>query len=254
MSELIETYRGTVKAWECDHVEHFTVAYYFKSIAAAQLRLFSEIGVSPETAIGLTPSTGYVRFQREFRKADGYIIRSGVIAASPDDVTIGHQMINCEDDGISTVIELTVERPDGVDFEARVVDWETPERRALADIEIRDDWPRTVADVVDPSKLYLDGRLSLEGYVHLLSDASVQSQTLVGMTPKYMRDNRIGYSTMEFRFDFLKPPPGPGTLVEVSSMLRQYGRTSLGVTHVISQTHPNHSQTSQCSAQTAIHP
>jgi hypothetical protein len=28
MTEWIETYRGVVSAWECDIVEHFTIAYY----------------------------------------------------------------------------------------------------------------------------------------------------------------------------------------------------------------------------------
>jgi len=28
MAEWTETYRGVVSAWECDIVEHFTIAYY----------------------------------------------------------------------------------------------------------------------------------------------------------------------------------------------------------------------------------
>ena len=29
MSQWLETYRGGVMPWECDMVEHFTIAYYF---------------------------------------------------------------------------------------------------------------------------------------------------------------------------------------------------------------------------------
>ena len=35
MADWIETYRGVVNAWECDVVEHFTIAYYFDRFADA---------------------------------------------------------------------------------------------------------------------------------------------------------------------------------------------------------------------------
>ena len=44
MAEWIETYRGVVNAWECDSVEHFTIAYYFERFAAASPTLFELIG------------------------------------------------------------------------------------------------------------------------------------------------------------------------------------------------------------------
>ncbi len=37
MAEMFETVRGQVAAWECDMVEHFTVAYYYEKFSDAAL-------------------------------------------------------------------------------------------------------------------------------------------------------------------------------------------------------------------------
>ena len=44
MGEWLETYRGVVNPWECDVVQHFTIAYYFDRFADATRNLFNLIG------------------------------------------------------------------------------------------------------------------------------------------------------------------------------------------------------------------
>ena len=46
MAEWVETYRGVVNAWECDIVEHFTIAYYFERFADATRNFLELVGVS----------------------------------------------------------------------------------------------------------------------------------------------------------------------------------------------------------------
>ena len=46
MAEWKETYRGVVSAWECDVVEHFTIAYYFERFADATRNFLELIGAA----------------------------------------------------------------------------------------------------------------------------------------------------------------------------------------------------------------
>ena len=229
MTDYLMSYRGTVKAWECDHVEHFTVAYYFKSAAAAQLRLLYELGIKPFDENFPEITQIYTRFLKELRKGDTYYINSGVIAASEQSLTLGHRVINSETGDECTLIEMKLDR--GIKITPPVVDWNMPEKREQNTPVPSTQWPVTAADVVSTTPLDLRGNLSVEGIVHLFSDASVQSQSLIGMTSHYMHDNRIGFSTMEFRFTFHAPLPRPGDVVEVTSHLTKIGGTSLGFVH-----------------------
>ena len=229
MTEYLESFRGTVKAWECDHVEHFTVAYYFKSAAAAQLRLLHELGVHAFDEDFPATTHIYTRFLRELRKGDTYFINSGVIDVKPDALVLGHRIVNADSGEECTLIEMTL--AGAAKTKPSIVDWAAPEKRAQATPVPSLSWAVTAADTVSAAPLDLQGGLSVEGIVHLFSDASVQSQMLIGMTPRYMRDNRIGFSTMEFRFTFHEPAPRPGDILEIRSQITSVGGTSLGFVH-----------------------
>jgi len=229
MADYLESFRGTVKAWECDHVEHFTVAYYFKSAQAAQTRLLYELGINPLDKDFPSITNIYTRFLKELRKGDTYFINSGVIEADSQSLTLGHRVISADSGDECTLIEMTLDRC--AKKPQAPVAWTAPEKRALKTPVVGRDWVVTAADVVSMQLLDLQGGLSLEGIVHLLSDASVQSQTLIGMTAQYMRDNRIGFSTMEFRFTFHAPAPRPGDMMEIRSAITKIGGTSLGFAH-----------------------
>ncbi len=229
MADYLMSYRGTVKAWECDHVEHFTVAYYFKGVYAAQLRLLHELGIYAFDDDFPTITHIYTRFLKELRKGDTYYINSGVIEAGADSLTLGHRVVNAETGDECTLIEMTLDC--GAKKEIASIEWLMPEKRRQETPKPSVNWAVTAADVVSAAPLDLQGGLSIEGIVHLFSDASVHSQTLIGMTPHYMRDNRIGFSTMEFRFTFHAPLPRPGDMVEIRSRITKLGGTSLGFAH-----------------------
>jgi hypothetical protein len=44
VSQWLETYRGVVNPWECDVVQHFTIAYYFDRFADATRNFFDLAG------------------------------------------------------------------------------------------------------------------------------------------------------------------------------------------------------------------
>ena len=56
MTEWLETYRGVVNPWECDVVQHFTIAYYFDRFADATRNFIDLVGendiLMPACAMG----------------------------------------------------------------------------------------------------------------------------------------------------------------------------------------------------------
>ena len=46
MSGLLDTYRGTVYPWHCDHMNHMNVMYYVGKFDEATWNLMSHIGMS----------------------------------------------------------------------------------------------------------------------------------------------------------------------------------------------------------------
>ena len=82
MSQWIETYRGAVKAWECDTTEHFTVAYYFDRFADAVLTLLEAHGM------GLP----YMRAEAELLQVDSYF-DGGIYGALDDYKNFSKKML-----------------------------------------------------------------------------------------------------------------------------------------------------------------
>ena len=54
------------------------------------------------------------------------------------------------------------------------------------------------------------------------------------MTSSYMRENAIGYSTVDYQLTMERPPPGVGTRLEVSTTVAHLGNSSLWFVHEMS--------------------
>ena len=95
MAEWIETYRGVVNAWECDIVEHFTIAYYFERFADATRNFLELIGDSETLgpAVGTGGSRLYTTFTQELRAGAGFHMLSAVVAIDENSLQIGHQVV-----------------------------------------------------------------------------------------------------------------------------------------------------------------
>ena len=84
MAEWVETYRGIVNAWECDVVEHFTIAYYFERFADATRNLLDLVGEGETlgSAVGADKSRLYTTFTRELRAGAGFHMLSSVVPST----------------------------------------------------------------------------------------------------------------------------------------------------------------------------
>src|SRR5262245_5242832 len=96
MGEWVETYRGAVSAWECDTVEHFTIAYYFDRFADATRNLLELIGegTTVDAAVGSFPARLYTTFSQELRAGAGFHILSAVMAVDGQSLRLGHRVVD----------------------------------------------------------------------------------------------------------------------------------------------------------------
>lgn len=227
---MFETLRSIVHPWECDAVDHFTTAYYFRAFTSANRHLLQRLGRPGELA-GLLPLSCHTRFARELRAGDPYHLMSGIIEADRQSIVLGHRLFNSETDALCATHrqKLGGECPP-VD-EGHRIEWQEENPVAEVDYQRLARWSRTALSVVGRDDLDPTGRLSLTALIHFTSDASVQFQNMIGMTSSYMREERIGFATMGYEIDLYSLSTTPGTALEVETALAHLGRSSLLFAH-----------------------
>lgn len=231
MGDGIVAFRSTVHAWECDAVEHFTTAYYLHKISSSAMRMLVELGYAIDDPYIPATQYFYGNFSRELNKGDAYHIEAGVVEASENDLVLGHRIIDSDSEQLCASFLQRLDGRAKVDAERYRIDWKgaEPEERPAVPEDAR--WTPTSAFVVRPEELDWSERLDLGAYIHHMSDANIQTQTLIGMSPSYMREQRFGFSTFEYQFRLLGTPPQLGDVLETSSAIAHVGRTSLRFVH-----------------------
>jgi len=96
VTEWLETYRGVVNPWECDVVQHFTIAYYFDRFADATRNFIDLVGEndSLDAGVGNGPCRGYATFQHELRAGAGFHILTAVTDIDASALQLGHQVVD----------------------------------------------------------------------------------------------------------------------------------------------------------------
>ena len=99
MTEWLETYRGVVNPWECDVVQHFTIAYYFDRFADATRNFIDLIaeGDSLDAGVRNGPSRGHATFQHELRAGAGFHILTAVTGIDASALQLGHRVVELDD-------------------------------------------------------------------------------------------------------------------------------------------------------------
>jgi acyl-CoA thioester hydrolase len=234
MDGWTETYRGMVKAWECDTFGHFTVAYYFDRFAAASAAMRDALWDGP--AAGWRPVEYLARFLAELRSGDALHVESGVVESGEDFLRLAHKVINSATGETATTVEELLRRGSpaaepprrGV----RAVEWEAPKERGTAiEIEREDGFVDSARDVVQAGEVDADGELALPDYVHRTSAGSLQLLNAVGLNSAYMRQARRGFSTFEILLRLVPPGPRTGGRLAIRSGLLHLGSSSLRMLH-----------------------
>lgn len=108
---MLETYRGFVHMWECNHTGHFSVIGYATVFDAANWNLQSQIGLSRtdlETA-GLLVATANetTSFERELFAGDTIAVRSTVTVVGSTSFNARHELFLTPGDEPAATQNLT---------------------------------------------------------------------------------------------------------------------------------------------------
>jgi acyl-CoA thioester hydrolase len=243
----IESCRGSVAAWEVDHVGHFTVAYYHQRIEDAGFAVLETLGLGHTYAQSkgrsCVTADCLVRYLHELRGGDIYHVQSGVLAIEAAALVIGHRLIESASGTLCTTVEQRVVHVDmatdaPVDLapasrraaECHRVDWPEPALERRPPPRGDEGFVDGALDTVKPSEMNILGRSALSHYIHRFSASGGHLMAAFGMTPAYMRAEQRGLSTFEFQLT-IAAPLRPGDLVRVQSALVHVGNSSLRLFH-----------------------
>ncbi len=240
MAEWTESYRGVVSAWECDVVEHFTIAYYFEKFADATRNFIEMLSDDPALA-GLHEAASsriVTIFQHELRGGAAYHILSAITSLDHTTLVISHQVIDTASGRTGAWVCETMSLPPDIGPAAReklaerAVAWTGPE------IPARSEKPKsrgalTARDRVKPWELDEDNRMSLSDHVHRFSGAGGHLLTSIGMNGNYMQSNRRGFSTFLLDLEIYSPA-NLGERIDVHTAIAHLGNTSLRYVHRMS--------------------
>jgi len=111
LSELINTYRGTIYPWHCDHLGHMNVMHYVSKFDEATWQLFHSAGITPSylrnNNRGVAAVEQKIKYLRELRPGDVIAIYSGVLEIKEKVIRYYHEIRNLETGEIAARTSLT---------------------------------------------------------------------------------------------------------------------------------------------------
>ena len=114
---MLETYRGAVYPWQCDHMGHMNVMWYVGKFDEATWNLFAAVGITPTLlrtqSRGMAAVQQNITYRRELRAGDVVAIRSGVLEMRDKVVKFVHEMRDALSGEIAAVCVITGVHMDG---------------------------------------------------------------------------------------------------------------------------------------------
>ena len=227
MSSSRITYMGAVPPWECDIVDHFTVAYYYQKLDHATDMVLGRAGFDPTDPAAPTMVRCLTRFERELVKGDVYRIETARLDAD----RLAHRLIDAETDTVCTHFDqfMSAPIPEGTSG-LTDADWETPAVTPPTLPPAAAHWLDTGMDVFTLEDCGLRGGATSHACILRFSAAGDHLRTAIGMTPAYVREHNVGFATFSFDARFTARA-APGTPVALQSTLSHVGRTSIRIEH-----------------------
>jgi acyl-CoA thioester hydrolase len=108
---MFETARGTVHAWQCDHMGHANLRAYGEFFEQALWHVFNRIGMTPSVlrgeAIRMAGVQQNITYRRELLPGDLVYVRSRLAEISERKLRMLHEMVNAESEEVCATCELT---------------------------------------------------------------------------------------------------------------------------------------------------
>jgi len=108
---MIETYRGAIYPWHCDHMGHMNVMWYVGKFDEATWNLFAAIGVTAaylrENRRGMAAVQQDITYKRELRAGDTVTVRSVLLEVRDKAFKFVHEMRHGVTGDVAAVCVLT---------------------------------------------------------------------------------------------------------------------------------------------------
>jgi acyl-CoA thioester hydrolase len=116
VTDLVETYRGAVYPWHCDHMGHMNVMWYVGKFDEATWNLFAAIGVTSaflkEQKRGMAAVQQNITYRRELLAGETVAVRSAFIEVRGKVARFFHEMRNAVTGEVSAICVLTAVHTD----------------------------------------------------------------------------------------------------------------------------------------------
>ena len=111
MTDLVETYRGAVYPWHCDHMGHMNVMWYVGKFDEATWNLFAMIGVTSaflrQNRRGMAAVQQDITYKRELVSGDTVMVRSAFLEVREKVAKFVHEMRHGVTGELAAVCVLT---------------------------------------------------------------------------------------------------------------------------------------------------
>jgi acyl-CoA thioester hydrolase len=111
MTGLVETYRGAIYPWHCDHMGHMNVMWYVGKFDEATWNLFATMGITAaflkEHRRGMAAVQQDITYKRELYAGETVAVRSAFIEVREKAAKFVHEMRNAVTDELAAVCVLT---------------------------------------------------------------------------------------------------------------------------------------------------
>ena len=111
MSGMIETYRGAVYPWHCDHMGHMNVMWYVGKFDEATWNLFAHLGLTAaflgDNQCGMAAVQQNITYKRELLPGEVVAVRSGLLEIRDKVAKLVHEMREAHTGEVSSVCVIT---------------------------------------------------------------------------------------------------------------------------------------------------
>jgi acyl-CoA thioester hydrolase len=110
MSAPVQTYRGTVMQWHCDHMGHMNVMWYVGKFDEATWNLFAMFGITAaylrDTGHAMAAVDQRLQYRSELLAGDTVVVHSGVLEAKAKVFRFFHEMKNAATGEVAATCRL----------------------------------------------------------------------------------------------------------------------------------------------------
>jgi acyl-CoA thioester hydrolase len=111
MTAMIETFRGTVYPWQCDHMGHMNVMWYVGRFDEASWNLMSELTLNrarlQASERGVVAVDQRIAYVRELVAGDVVAVHTGVVDCGRRSIRFVHRMLRADSGETCAVTQLT---------------------------------------------------------------------------------------------------------------------------------------------------